>query len=291
VIARRSLALVTGDVPVDHDQDRPILDQLLADRAVPATWVRWDDPSVDWSSFGAAMIRSTWDYTARHAEFLAWARRVAGQTELWNPAPVVTWNSHKAYLLELAEAGVAVVSTVLVAAGDPLDLVEVMARHGWDEVVVKPAVSAGAVGAERVARDRAAHWTAVDQAARGQRTAPDRLVQPMVVEVAEGEVSLVAVEGQVTHAVRKIPAPGDFRVHAHLGGTERVHSPSAAELALAQAALDVVDQPLLYARIDCVPTPEGPLLMELELIEPSLFLPLAPPEAGAALADAVAARL
>ncbi len=245
---------------------------------------------MDWSCFGAAWIRSTWDYTARHQEFLAWAGRVAEQTALWNPAPVVTWNSHKGYLLELAGAGVAVVSTVLVAAGDPLDLAAVMDRQGWDEVVVKPAVSAGAVGAERVARHRAEEWTAADQA-RGGPAAPDRLVQPMVAEVADGEVSLVAVQGQVTHAVRKIPAPGDFRVHAHLGGTELAHTPSEAELALAQAALAEVDQPLLYARIDCVPTAQGPLLMELELIEPSLFLPLAPPDAGAALADAVAARL
>ena len=229
--------------------------------------MRWGDPSVDWSSFGAAWIRSTWDYTAHHAEFLAWAGRVAGLTELWNPAPVVSWNSHKSYLLELARAGVSVVSTVMVAAGDPLDLAQVMARHGWDEVVVKPAVGAGAVGAERVTRDRADEWTAADQAARGAPTEPDRLVQPLVGEVAEGEVSLVAVQGHVTHAVRKIPAPGDFRVHAHLGGSERAHTPTRAELALAQAALAVVDQPLLYARIDCVPTAQGPLLMELELIE------------------------
>ncbi len=242
---------------------------------------------MDWSSFGAAWIRSTWDYPARHREFLAWTQQVAASTDLWNPAPVVAWNSHKSYLLALARAGVAIVPTVVVPAGEPLDLVELMDRHGWAEVVVKPAVSAGAVGTERVTRSQARGWAHGD----ADRSAPDRLVQPFAAEVTDGEVSLVAVGGHVTHAVRKVPAPGDFRVHAHLGGTELVHQPSRSELALAAAALEAVGEPLLYARIDCVTTPDGPVLMELELIEPSLFLPLAPPAARQALADAVAARL
>ena len=287
MVDRRPLALVTAEVPTDHDEDRPILDQLLGDRSIPFSWVRWDDLSVDWSSFAAAWIRSTWDYTARHGEFLAWAQRVAACTQLWNPAPVVAWNSHKSYLLELAAAGVAIVPTVVVDAGHPLELAQLMDRRGWDEVVVKPAVSAGAVGAERVTRSHAPAWMQAD----GARSAPDRLVQPLVAEVADGEVSMVAVQGQVTHAVRKVPAPGDFRVHAHLGGTEHLHTPTPAELALAEAALGAVGERLLYARIDCVPTAQGPRLMELELIEPSLFLPLAPPAARHGLADAVAARL
>ncbi len=287
MIDRRPLALVTADVPTEHDADRPIIDAVLAERSIPTAWVRWDDPSVDWSTFGAAWIRSTWDYAPRHREFLDWTARAAGATRLWNPGPVVTWNSHKSYLLELGRAGVAIVPTVLVEAAEPLDLAGLMDERGWSEVVVKPAVSAGAVGASRVARPDAPTWSVADQT----RSAPDRLVQPLVAEVADGEVSLVAVEGRVTHAVRKVPAPGDFRVHAHLGGTEMVHQPTAAELALASAALGAVGEPLLYARIDCLTTPDGPVLMELELIEPSLFLPWAPPAAVGALADAVAARL
>ncbi len=259
--------------------------------------MRWDDPSVDWSSFGAAWIRSTWDYTGRSDEFLTWTARVAALTRLWNPAEVVAWNSHKSYLLELAAAGVAVVPTEPVAAGTAVDLVALMDDRGWDEVVVKPAVGAGAVGAERVPRSRARAWTEADRA----RTAPDRLVQPLVVEVADGEVSLLVVEGRLTHAVRKVPAPGDFRVHAHLGGRELAHEPTPAERDLARAVLAVDaladgplasgGEPLLYARVDCVTTAQGPQLMELELIEPSLFLPLAPPDARRTLADAVVARL
>ncbi len=113
----------------------------------------------------------------------------------------------------------------------------------------------------------------------------------MVAEVVEGETSMIAVEGVVTHAVRKVPAPGDFRVHVQYGGREALCTPTAAELALAEAALAAVGEPMLYARVDCVTTPDGPQLMELELIEPFLFLEMAPPAARDELGAALAARL
>ena len=256
---------------------------MLAARGVDGEWVAWDDGAVDWSRFDAAWIRSTWNYTERHDAFVEWVARVDGLTALWNPAGVVRWNSHKSYLLDLAEEGVAVVPTVLVPAGQQLDVGALLEERGWDEAVVKPAVAVGAIGAARVERGQRQVVAATSGA--------DRLVQPLVREVASGEVSIVVVDGRVTHAVRKIPAEGDFRVHREYGGREVVHQPTAAELDLATRALAAVGEPLLYARVDCVPTAEGPLLMELELIEPSLFLWLAPDTAGAALGDAVAGRL
>jgi glutathione synthase/RimK-type ligase-like ATP-grasp enzyme len=271
------------------DVDRPVVDRMLADRSVPARWVCWDDPSVDWSSFTGAWIRSPWDYTTRHRQFLAWVERAGSATRVWNPPDVVAWNSHKSYLCDLAGRGVPVVPTVVVAGGQALDLGALATAQGWGEVVVKPAVSVGAIGAHRVARGGMGAWTA-----RHATEAPpggDRLVQPLMAEVADGETSMIAVEGRITHAVRKVPAPGDFRVHVEYGGQESPHRPSDAEYALAEQALAAVGADLLYARVDCVTTSDGPLLMELELIEPSLFLPLAPPAAVAALADSVVARL
>jgi glutathione synthase/RimK-type ligase-like ATP-grasp enzyme len=156
-------------------------------------------------------------------------------------------------------------------------------------VVVKPAVSVGAIGAHRVARGGMGAWTA-----RHATEAPpggDRLVQPLMAEVADGETSMIAVEGRITHAVRKVPAPGDFRVQIEHGGREIACTPSAADLELADRALAAVGRSLLYARIDCVTTPDGPRLMELELIEPTLFLSLAPGPALDALGVAVANRL
>jgi len=246
-------------------------------------WVAWEAPGVDWSAFDAAWIRTTWNYVDHHAAFLEWVDRVAGMTELWNPASVVRWNSHKSYLLDLADRGIDVVPTTLVRGGEVLDLDRLLDERGWDEVVVKPAVGVGAVGAVRVGRPAGARASSSSDV--------DRLVQPLVPEVAAGEVSLIAVDGRVTHAVRKIPAEGDFRVHREYGGREVAHEPSRPELDLATRALAAVGAPLLYARVDCVPTAAGPLLMELELIEPSLFLPLAPPVARAALGDAVARRM
>ena len=196
----------------------------------------------------------------------------------------MAWNSHKSYLLDLADRGVDVVPTAMIPAGTPLELDRLLDEHGWTEAVVKPAVSVGAIGATRVHRGEAAGW----------RAAPglgDLLVQPMMAGVAEGETSMIVIDGRITHAVRKIPAVGEFRVHVQYGGRESVHQPEPAELDLARRALAAVGRPLLYGRIDCVASPDGPRLMELELIEPSLFLPLAPPAAVAALGDAVAARV
>jgi glutathione synthase/RimK-type ligase-like ATP-grasp enzyme len=267
------------------DPDRPVLDAALDDAGVRAEWAVWDDPSVDWSRFDAVWIRSTWDYTAHHAAFLAWVDDVAAATELWNPASIVRWNSHKSYLLDLEAAGVAVVPTVVVPEQAPLALGAVLAEHGWDEAVVKPAVSVGAIGAARVTAADAAAWS------RPPDATGDLLVQPLVPEVTAGETSMIAVEGTITHSVRKIPAAGDFRVQVKHGGREVAHMAGPDELELARRALDAVGERLLYARVDCVTTPAGPRLMELELIEPFLFLGTASIPAVAELARAVATRL
>jgi glutathione synthase/RimK-type ligase-like ATP-grasp enzyme len=245
--------------------------------------VVWNDPTADWAGYDAVWIRSTWDYTERYAAFLDWLDVVEAATDVWNPAPVMRWNSHKSYLLDLAERGVDVVPTTLVREGDTLVLDRILDEQGWTDAVVKPAVSVGAIGASRVHRVDAAGWTPEPHLG-------DLLVQPLMAGVAEGETSMIAIDGQVTHAVRKIPEAGDFRVHVEYGGREVVHQPEPAELELAARALEAVGRPLLYARVDCVATEEGPRLMELELIEPSLFLPLAPPAALAGLGDAVAGR-
>jgi glutathione synthase/RimK-type ligase-like ATP-grasp enzyme len=246
--------------------------------------VAWDDPGADWSRYDAVWLRSTWNYTQDHDGFLAWVARVATHATLLNPAPIVRWNSHKSYLVDLEERGVDVVPTVVVRSGDGLALDRVLDERGWTEAVVKPAVSVGAIGATRVSRDAAAGWAPDDGLG-------DLLVQPLMPGVSRGETSMIAVEGQVTHAVRKIPATGDFRVHVEYGGEEVTHEPTTAELDLAARALAAVGERLLYARVDCVESPDGPRLMELELIEPSLFLPLAPAGALDALADAVVERL
>jgi glutathione synthase/RimK-type ligase-like ATP-grasp enzyme len=187
-----------------------------------------------------------------------------------NPAEVILWNSHKRYLLELADRGVAVVPTTLLRQSDGLRGVA-RSMYGGD-VVIKPAVSVGADNTSHVhLSDRGAPEQLGKLMARG-----DVLIQPYLPEIATGEVSLIYFGGEFSHAVRKTPVAGDFRVQVRYGGANTSHQPSAAERAVGDAAVMAVDQPTAYARADLVTTADGPLLMELELIEPQLFLDFDP---------------
>lgn len=294
---RRPLALATCAV-MPAEADEAPLEAALVAAGVDYEWAVWDDDAIDWSRFAAVLIRTTWDYTARVDAFRAWARRVEAVTPLWNPAAVVAWNSHKRYLLDLADAGVAVVPTLHVAAADPIpDLAACRARPGWTDLVVKPAEAVGSDGLSR--------WRAdvpdgeVAEAVRAlQAAGQDVLVQPFLPAIATGgETSVVFVDGEPSHAIVKVPAEGDIRSQPEHGGRLSAVSPTGDQIALGRTALaaaasqaGVRPDALVYARVDCVDHDGLPLLMELELIEPDLFVGF---EAGAAdrVAGAVAQRL
>jgi glutathione synthase/RimK-type ligase-like ATP-grasp enzyme len=220
---------------------------------------------VRWDAYSLVVVRSTWNYHLHRDRFLAWAAKASGVTRVANALPVLRWNSHKSYLRNLAAAGVPVVPTELVPRGAVASLRDIGARNGWDDVVVKPAVSAGSW---RTRRSRTADPEGERHLARLAADG-DVLVQPYLQTVEErGERALVCVDGVLTHAVRKAPR---FAGHA-----ERVEGPVAVEpgeRAVAQAALDHAGEGLLYGRVDLVDGPDGrPCVMELELVEPSLFL-------------------
>ena len=200
-----------------------------------------------------------------------------------NPVAVLRWNSDKAYLSELAAKGVAVVPTVEVAALDDAGLADARRALGAEEVVIKPAISGGADGTHRIAVG-----AGVPADALGQR----RLVQPMMPGIlSDGEFSLFFFDGRFSHAIVKRPAAGDFRVQEQFGGRETAWDASDAAQALAAAALAAAPAPPVYARVDMVGDAAGELhIMELELIEPSLFLPFAE-DKGAACGRAVAAAV
>jgi hypothetical protein len=230
----------------------------------------WEDPHCDWREAELVLIRSAWDYSYRRDQFLRWADEVARVTRLWNPPALVHWNTHKGYLCDLAERQVPTVPTVLLPAGSETRLDALLAERGWDEAVLKAAVAQTGRYAMRTSRA---------EAARGQahldRIVPheDMLVQPYTVSVEQqGEVSLMYVDGDFTHAVRKQAAGGGFMVHHDYGGSERATRPTAAESRVAARALEEVPERTLYARVDLVAGPGGkPLVMELELVEPELF--------------------
>ena len=226
----------------------------------------WDS-DVDWSGYDLVVIRSTWDYFERLEEFLAWVDRVDVQSRIINPPDVIRWNVHKGYLAELGAAGVPVLPMLVLPKGSR-DIAAPIAATGWEKVVVKPAIDGGA---RQAALGGAASDALLEHA---QRIAAlgDVVVQPYAPGIEDGEVSLVLFDGEVSHAVRKVPAAGDYRVQAHHGGTELPHAVTEAELATARSALAMAPDGVVYARIDLVEHEGVPTVMELELIEPDLFL-------------------
>lgn len=260
------IALCTWSDPSYVDPEPRQAAALLQDRGHRADVVVWHD-DVDWSAYDLVVIRSTWDYFDRLEEFLAWVDRVHVESRIINPPNVIRWNVHKGYLAELGAAGIAVLPMLVLPRGAS-DVVARLTATGWDRVVVKPAVDGGA---RRAALGEVGSAVLVehldDIVALG-----DVVVQPYAPGIEDGEVSLLLFGGEVSHAVRKVPAAGDYRVQAHHGGSELAHEVTEAELATARAALALVPDGVVYARVDLVQHDGVPTVMELELIEPDLFL-------------------
>ncbi|MGW5605127.1 ATP-grasp domain-containing protein [Streptomyces sp. NPDC003753] len=272
-MARVALVTCRPGPEVAVDRDLPVLIRELRAAGAEADAVYWDDTDVDWAGYDLAVIRSTWDYSWRAAEFTAWAERCGRATRLANPADVVRWNTDKRYLGDLAAVGVPTVPTRYIAPGDPADLPE---DH---EYVVKPTSGAGARFAARYTPGE--HDTAVRQLARLHAEGFTAMVQPYVKGIdVSGERAVQFFGGRLLHASRKgaVLAPGtpyDEKKVAHPG--LEPWTPTRAELATAEGALAAVPghADLLYARVDLVDGADGqPCVMELELVEPNLFLDL-----------------
>ncbi|HXB54900.1 MAG TPA: hypothetical protein VN461_08970 [Vicinamibacteria bacterium] len=273
-------------VPDLTEDDRLLVDELSR-RGVSARPVVWNDPDVRWTTFELVVIRSCWDYHLRLSEFLGWLDRVeADGVQLWNPAPLVRSNAHKSYLQELKAAGLPVVPTAWLERGSTVDLGRLLRERGWSEAVVKPAVSASAFRTWRISAQNAASEDA-HRALHELTAEGDVLVQPFLREIEkEGEWSFVFLGGEFSHAVLKRPAAGDFRVQAEYGGSALTETPPRSALSGAEAVAHYIKGPWAYARIDAVAAEGGLTLMEVELIEPYLFLGNHP-KAAARLADAI----
>ncbi|MBI3289756.1 MAG: hypothetical protein HYZ74_09595 [Elusimicrobia bacterium] len=282
------VALVTCDCLRELvEDDRPLLGELWR-LGVKAEAAVWDDPAVDWRTYDAALIRSAWDYYLKPAAFLAWVSRIeALGVALWNPASVVRANADKRYLDDLRVAGVSVIPTQRLARGSRERLADVLAARGWSEAVVKPAVSAGAYRTIRVRGDDARSQAALEDVLASS----DALIQPYVKEIeTAGEWSFVFIAGEFSHSILKTPGAGDFRVQEGHGGRASSRVPPAGLLDQAREAAAAGPGPWLYARVDGVDQAGRLMVMELELIEPALYLSYAP-GAAARLAAALTARL
>jgi len=285
----KRIALATSArLPTLNEDDRLLIPGLaeLGLGVVPAVW---DSPDVCWEEFQGVVVRSCWDYHHRLEEFLARVSRLERTgVRVWNPPAVLRWNSHKGYLRDLAARGVSIVPTRWLERGAQADLAGLLRDAGWRDAVVKPAVSASAHGTWRTSGETAgADQRRLDELLR----AGDVMVQPFTPEVVEpGEWSIVFLGGRFSHAVLKRPAAGDYRVQWEFGGSATAMAAPDTLLADAEAMMAAVPGDPLYARVDGVERDGRLILMELELIEPHLFLAW---DAGATgrLAAALGARV
>lgn len=268
-------------------------DALLADaltaRGLSSVRVDWSDPSVDWASFKLAVFRTTWDYFDRFPEFTAWLKRAEREVRFINDAKTAWWNLDKHYLGDLERRGVAIVPSVYHEARSAETIPELLARSGWDEAVIKPCVSGAARHTYRVNANTAG---ALQQQIVSVLAGEAFILQPFVRDIQQGgERSLMVLDGVATHAVQKVPKSGDFRVQDDHGGTWSPYEPTAEEIAFAQQAIAAVDPRPAYGRVDIVCGNDGNIqLMELELIEPELWL-RSKPEAATRFAAAIAAAV
>jgi glutathione synthase/RimK-type ligase-like ATP-grasp enzyme len=266
--------------PEIEDDDRPLAAALARRGAVVLT-ASWDDPDFAWDRVDLALIRSPWDYYLRFEEFLAWLGRVEKQTTLVNPPDVIRWNADKRYLSDFTGRGIHCVPTMFVGRGESADLPELCRERGWTTVVLKPSVSADSWETIRVEPDRYA-----DGQAYLERHRPDRaiMVQPFVKDVEEGgEQSLMFFGGRYSHAVMKNSA---FKGGRHVGPEGRVIEPRPDAIAMARNVLVSASVPqIAYARVDIArDDSDQPMLLELELFEPTLFF-REKPESAEALAS------
>jgi len=267
--ALRSCAFLTLEDRADFCIYDHLLFEPLARRGWRVEEIPWDRPRVDWAAFELVVIRSTWDYQKDLEAFLAVLADIASRTRLLNPVEVCRWNSHKGYLEDLAGAGVPIVPTRFAAGINEAEIHAAFGALGGARLVVKPAIGANADDAFVLSRNGESAWGEALSALSDR----DSLLQPFVASVVEdGELSLFFFAGAFSHAIRKQPAPGDFRVQEEHGGLITPCTVDRETLATAEACLHACPGELLYARVDLVRLDDGRLaLMEVELIEPSLY--------------------
>lgn len=275
------IALATCAEVADGDEDHPALVEALSALGVDAAPAVWDDPGVDWASYDLVVVRSTWDYAERRDLFLSWAESLP---RVLNPLAVLRWNTDKHYLRELEREAVPVVQTRFVEPGATFE-------PPGGRYVVKPAVSAGSrhSASYESGEDARSHVTHLHRMGRTV------MIQPYLDAVLEqGETALIYLGGTYSHTVKKAAllrpgtTPGDA---LYLAEDMRPATPTASERDVADGALRALaSNSLLQARVDLLPTGEGPVVLEVELTEPSLYLSYA---SGAtqrfarAIADAV----
>ncbi len=268
------------DLP-NLDADDQLVFAAVERRGFNCAVAIWNDDNIAWSNAGICVLRSTWDYHLHYAKFLYWLNRVSALTTVCNDVETVRWNSNKRYLLDLQRASIPIVPTVLFEKDQSVDLLEIMDNHCWDKGVLKPAIGLSTFGVKKIAQSEPGIQAHLNK----MLESGDVLLQPFIESVFErGERALVFLGGKYSHTVRK----SAFQPLAQAGEAgETIVKPEQIELDLAHRVLARVKKPTLFARVDIIRDGDGQdLLMELELVEPSLYLGMHT-KAVSAFADAL----
>ncbi|HSF55090.1 MAG TPA: hypothetical protein VLA71_15150 [Algoriphagus sp.] len=254
------------------DEDK-ILSSILTELGISHEIQVWSDSQVDWSQYTHLLIKSPWDYFDYYPEFLKWIEKIQELgIPVLNDLETVRWNSSKAYLLEIESKGFPTIAGLVLKKGSKPSLSEIQEKVKSETIVVKPLVSGGAKNTLKIPVQ---DWVDFEEKVHQLLQQEDFLAQPFVPEVAEiGEYSLIFFNRKFSHAVLKTPAKSDFRVQHYFGGTIQEIQPSAAMLESCQKLIDTFGLETLYGRVDGVEIDGVFHLMELELIEPYLFLGL-----------------
>ncbi len=262
-------------------EDGLVVDALTA-QGFNVTRKSWSDPDFDWASTKAVIFRTTWDYFDRFEEWKAWLNATSKLTQMINPYELINWNMDKHYLGDLEQKGINIPETRYIEIGEQTSLEELFVETGWTDSILKPCVS----GASRhTYKLNPANLQAHEEIFQALIAQEAMMLQPFQQDiVARGEVSLMVMGGEYTHAVLKVAKPGDFRVQDDFGGTVHLYTPSPEEIRFAEKAVAACDPQPTYARVDIIKDNYGQLaLIELELIEPELWFRLKP-EAAKVLA-------
>jgi glutathione synthase/RimK-type ligase-like ATP-grasp enzyme len=264
------IALATSAKHRELTEDDRLLLKPLAACGLEAYPAVWSDPTFAWSSCDAVIIRSCWDYHLKPEQFLLWITALeTARVPVFNSPALIRWNANKTYLRDLESGGTAIVPTLWPESGVALDLRRQLQQLGWEKAVIKPRISATAYRTQLVTAEDA---ESTQELFEELRAGAGVMVQEFMDSIVrEGEWSLIFFGGEFSHAVLKTPNRGDFRVQNDFGGTSRIADPPQRVLESASRIVASVD-PSIYARVDGVVENDQFLLMELELIEPALFL-------------------
>ncbi len=279
----QKIFIVTSAEMPKSDLDSELLILELADLGINAEIAVWSDENVDWSSAEVTLLRTPWDYFYRPQEFLSWARRVDKVTKLINPLEIIEWNIHKKYLLDLEKSQVPIVPTKIILSsitsslgarlknnfGKAENILEIISDFSSEELILKPAISGGSIGIFKGKKDDPQLLIHAKEILKNH----DLLIQPFIENITkDGEFSLIYFNREFSHAIRKLPADQEFRVQEKYGGTIELYNPTSLQLEIATRAINSAPAKAIYARVDLIRYKNSDVIMELEIIEPELFL-------------------